>query len=102
VWMEGEWSWLRILSHWGHGINRAELSHLSPLRPLCAWSNWRPAVQIRQEKTFTRPAELFINLFSVNYYKFIYLFVLKDLKKIISSAALRATATHATDFETLQ
>jgi hypothetical protein len=51
----------------------------------------------------TRPAKLFVNLLLVTISSFVF-FTPKDVKKIvilISSAALRTSATHATDFKTL-
>jgi hypothetical protein len=62
-----------------------------------AWSTSDPRAKSGPRQLVTRPAELFVNLFLVLQAHFP---LLQRVSKIviISSAALRASVTHATDF----
>jgi hypothetical protein len=67
-----------------------------------AWWNWRPAGHIRPETIYNQVHQI-ICQFVTSYYKLIYFFNPKDLKRkiliLLSSAALRMSATH--DFKIL-
>jgi hypothetical protein len=64
-----------------------------------AWSKWRPAGHIRPETTCNQARQIIYLLLQARslYYK-----GLKKIFILISSAALRTSATHAADFNPLR
>jgi hypothetical protein len=66
-----------------------------------AWSNWRHRATAGPRQHVSRSEKLFVHLLLVTRSSFIFSEIFEKIVILISSAALRTSATHATDFKTV-